>query len=108
MDPVGPMVAEHAQARFCSAAYRKESQRLAPYEQLARIVVGRRAELGLTQQELANRVRTSHAAISRIERGRHGTSARMQRRLAAALEIDLVPGFEHSPAERPVPEIVAG
>ena len=63
-----------------------ESQGLAHYEQLARIVIIRRAELGPNQQELASRMATSHAAISRIERGQHPTSARTLRRLTAALE----------------------
>lgn len=106
---MGSPVAERAQARARgSAAYREESQRTAPYEQIARVVIGRRAELGLTQQELASRMGTSQAAISRIERGQHGTSGRMLARLAAALEIESMTGFEDSPAEKPVPEIVAG
>ena len=32
----------------------------------------------------------------------------MLRRLVAALKIDSMTGFEHSPAEKPVPDIVAG
>ncbi|MCW2976059.1 MAG: Helix-turn-helix domain [Actinomycetia bacterium] len=105
--PVGSSVAERAQAR-ARAAYREESQRTAPYEQLARVVIGRRAELGFTQQELAGRMGTSDAAIARIERGQRGTSGRMLGRLAAALEIDSRIGFEHSSAEQPVSEIFAG
>jgi ribosome-binding protein aMBF1 (putative translation factor) len=106
---VGSSVSERAQARARgSAAYREESQRTAPYEQLARGVIGRRAELGLTQQELASRMGTSQAAIARIERGQHGTSGRMLAQLAAALEIDSITGFGHSRAEKPRPEIVAG
>jgi transcriptional regulator with XRE-family HTH domain len=50
---------------------------------------------------------TSLAAISRIERGQHRASARMRRRLATALEIDSMTGFEHV-TEQPVREIVVG
>ncbi len=76
-----------------SAVYREELQRLAPYEGVARIVIARRQALGLTQQELANRVGTSHSVISRIESGQHPTSVTTLRRLAAAFETHLVVGF---------------
>ncbi len=76
-----------------SDAYREELRRLAPYEGLARIVIARRQALGLTQQELAERVGTSHSVISRIESGQHPTSVTTLRRLAAAFETHLVIGF---------------
>ncbi len=63
--------------------------------------------LGLTQQEVAERMGTSHSAISRIESGRHATSVETLQRLAAALEVRFVFGFESGPAERPVRELVA-
>jgi DNA-binding XRE family transcriptional regulator len=56
-----------------SARTRAEQERLAPYEQIARLIIKRRTELGLTQQELAKRMGTSHTAISRIESGQHPT-----------------------------------
>lgn len=73
--------------------YRAELERLAPYEALARIVIRRRGQLGLSQAELAERVGTSHSAISRIESGRHPTTVQTLRRLAAALDTHLVVGF---------------
>jgi ribosome-binding protein aMBF1 (putative translation factor) len=76
-----------------SSGYREELQRLAPYEGLARIVIARRQALGLTQQELAERVGTSHSVISRIESGQQPTSVTTLRRLAAAFETHLVIGF---------------
>jgi transcriptional regulator with XRE-family HTH domain len=51
--------------------------------QLARIVIRRRMELDLTQEELAVRRGTSHSAISRIESGQQGTSVQTLQRLAA-------------------------
>lgn len=78
-------------------AYRDEAARLAPYEALARFVIRRRSELGLTQAQLAKRMGTSHSAISRIESGQHATSVDTLRRLAGALETHLVVGFHDHP-----------
>jgi transcriptional regulator with XRE-family HTH domain len=85
---------------------REARARLAPYEQLARIVIRRRMELGLTQEQLAERMGTSHSAISRIESGQHSTSVQTLQRLADALEMRFVMGFEHGPADKPVRELV--
>ena len=74
--------------------FRAERQRLAQFEDVARFVVLRRGELGLSQRELADRMGTSHSAISRIESGQHSTSVRTLGRLAEALEARLVFGFE--------------
>ncbi|HLF00103.1 MAG TPA: helix-turn-helix transcriptional regulator [Gaiellaceae bacterium] len=105
--PIGSTLAERASGRARrSAAYREAQARLEPYEQLARIVIRRRMELGLTQEELAARMGTSHSAISRIEGGQHSTSVQTLQRLAAALEMRFVMGFEHGPAEKPVRELV--
>jgi ribosome-binding protein aMBF1 (putative translation factor) len=90
-----------------SAAYREELRRLAPYEGVARIVIARRQALGLTQQELAERVGTSHSVISRIESGQHPTSVTTLRRLAAAFETHLVVGFNDEPDALGDRELVA-
>ncbi len=106
-DPIGSAASDASGRRARrSAGYREARERLAPYEQLARIVVRRRMELGLTQEELAVRMGTSHSAISRIESGQHSTSVQTLQRLAAALEMRFVMGFEHGPAEKPVRELV--
>jgi ribosome-binding protein aMBF1 (putative translation factor) len=105
--PIGSTAGEASRRRARrSAGYRETRERLAPYEQLARIVIRRRMELGLTQEELASRMRTSHSAISRIESGQHSTSVQTLQRLATALEMRFVMGFEHGPAEKPVRELV--
>lgn len=83
-----------------SKAYRDEMERLAPYERLARIVIARRAALELSQKELADRMGTSHSAISRIEGGQHPTSVETLRRLATALETNLVVGFSDAEPEQ--------
>ena len=89
-----------------SAEYRAAQERLAPYEAIARFVIQRRAELGLTQEQLAERMGTSHSAISRIESGQHRTSVATLQRLAEALEARFVLGFESGPRAQPVRELV--
>jgi ribosome-binding protein aMBF1 (putative translation factor) len=105
-------VRDHASASLKGAsrseAYRTEQERLAPYEELARLVIKHRAALGLSQEELADRMGTSYSAVSRIESGRHRTSVETLRRLAHALDLRLVVGFESGPPERPTRELVTG
>ena len=106
--PVGTAVTEASARRARrSAAYRAEQDRLAQFEELARLVIRHRAALGISQQELARRVGTSHSAISRIESGRHKTSVETLQRLAHALGLRLVLGFESGPRERPTRELVS-
>jgi transcriptional regulator with XRE-family HTH domain len=90
-----------------SSEYRAAQERLAPYEAIARFVIQRRADLGLTQEQLAERMGTSHSAISRIESGQHRTSVATLQRLAQALEVRFVMGFESGPPDRPVRELVS-
>jgi len=90
-----------------SPAYRAEQRRLAQFEEIARLVIKHRAARGLTQQELAERVGTSHSAISRIESGRHKTSVDTLQRIAEALSVRLVLGFESGPTDHPHRELVS-
>lgn len=83
-----------------SAEYRAEVARLAPFEQIARMVISRRVELGMTQELLAERMETSASTISRIESGQHVTSVTTLERLAAALEVKLLVGFETEAGDR--------
>ena len=106
-NPIGKTAAAAQRRRQHDAAYRAAQDRLAPYEGIARLVVLRRAELGLTQDELARRMGTSHSAISRIESGQHRTSLATLERLAHALEVRFVMGFETGPRNAPVRELVS-
>lgn len=90
-----------------SAGYRAAQEQLTPYEAIARFVIQRRAELGLTQEQLAERMGTSHSAISRIESGQHRTSVATLERLADALDAKLVMSFETGPHEAPARELVS-
>ena len=106
--PIGTPAADASRRRGrrdpeCRAA----QECLAPYEKVARFLIMRRAELGLTQEQLAVRMGTSHSAISRIESGQHRTSVATLERLAQALEVRFVMGFETGPRESPVRELVS-
>lgn len=91
-----------------SAVYRAELKRLAPYERIARLVIGHRGERGWSQKQLAERMGTSHSVISRIESGQHGVSVETLRRLAEAFDTRLVVGFsDEEPAELDADEVVA-
>lgn len=95
--------ARHRRAKR-NPEYRAEEARLAPFERVARLVIGRRIELGITQEQLAERMDTSASTISRIESGQHVASVTTLERLAAALEVKLLVGFETEAGDR---ELVA-
>lgn len=95
------------QHRRHDAAHGTAQERLAPFEVIARFVIMRRAELGLTQEQLAERMGTSNSAISRLESGRHRTSVATLERLAHALDLRFVMGFETGPCEAPLRELVS-
>lgn len=105
--PIGTSVADHMeQDRERSTRYREAQERLRPFEEIARVVIMRRAHLGLTQQELAERMRTTKSVISRIESGQHRTSTDTLRRIAEALDGHALIGFEFEPNSAAEPELV--
>ena len=105
--PIGtPAVAAQHRRRH-DPAYEAAQAGLAPYEGIARLVILQRSKLGLTQSELARRMGTSHSAISRLESGQHRTSLATLERLARALEVRFVLGFETGPRNAPVRELVS-
>jgi ribosome-binding protein aMBF1 (putative translation factor) len=103
--PIGTSVAEDISTSLEDAEIRSEHERLAPFEALARLVIMRRAALGLSQEELAQRMSTTASAISRIESGTHATNARTLMRLAHALDARAILGFEYGPREKPKREL---
>lgn len=105
--PIGSSVEEHiGKRRARSTKYRETQDRLRPFEEIARVVIMRRAQLGLTQQELAERMSTTKSVISRIESGQHRTSTDTLRRLAEALDGHAVIGFEFDSDQRVQPDLV--
>ena len=107
VSPIGKSVADDIEESLEDPEFRAEYERLAPYEELARIVIMRRAALGLTQAELAARMGTTASAISRVESGQHATSPQTLKKLADAFGARAVLGFEFGPATRPERELVA-
>lgn len=97
--PIGKTVTEGADRRAArSRAYQKERDRTRSWARIAKLVIHRRTVMGMTQQALADRAGTSYSAISRLEGGRHATHIDTLRRVFAALEADLLIGYEaHSP-----------
>ncbi|MGH2844987.1 MAG: helix-turn-helix domain-containing protein [Thermoleophilaceae bacterium] len=79
---------------------------MAGFEQLARIVIMRRAELGLTQEELARRMGGTVSTVSRIEGGQHPTSITTLKRVAEALGGRALIGLDFGTAKRPKRELV--
>lgn len=93
--PVGQTATDASRRRAKrSAAYRAEQARLAPYEDVARMIIRLRMDHGLTQESLAERVGTSKTAISRLESGRHAPTAETLRKIAGAFGGHLLIGLE--------------
>ncbi len=80
--------------RSADRVYQRERARLDLFEAIAREVILRRGELGLTQKKLAERVGTSHSAISRLESGQHRASIATLERVGEALGLRLVVSLE--------------
>ncbi|MGH2411652.1 MAG: helix-turn-helix domain-containing protein [Chloroflexota bacterium] len=74
--------------------YRTQREDRAPYREIAWMLIKYRMNHKLTQQQLAERVGTSFSRISRIESGRQKTDLDTLLRIARALDLKLVLGFE--------------
>jgi ribosome-binding protein aMBF1 (putative translation factor) len=95
ISPIGQSVADWiAEREAQDPELKKERERNRPRRELARLVMIRRTELGISQEELADRMDTSVAVISRLERGRQNFSMATLQRLAPALDTKLVFTFE--------------
>jgi ribosome-binding protein aMBF1 (putative translation factor) len=107
VSPIGTSVDDHvSKQRALSTTFRETQERLRPFEEIARMVIMRRAQLGLTQQELAERMSTTKSVISRIESGQHRSGTDTLRRLAEALDGHAVIGFEFDTDAAPRPDLV--
>jgi ribosome-binding protein aMBF1 (putative translation factor) len=105
--PAGTSHREARQRRRTNPEYSRIEASISAYEQLARIIIRHRMALGLTQEQLALKVGTSNTAISRLESGRHPTKPETLSRIAAAMEMRFVMGFESGPEDDPVRELVS-
>lgn len=108
-NPVGS-TADEASARRAkqSPEYRAQQEALAGCREIAWLLIKFRMDRGLSQQQLADLVGTSNSQISRIESGRHRTNLDTLTRIAHALDLRLVLGFESSSsAGKPTRDLVA-
>lgn len=105
--PAGTSHSDARRRRRANPEYARIESSLAPYEQVARIIIRHRMALGITQEQLAKKVGTSNTAISRLESGRHPTKPETLSRIAAALGMRFVMGFESGPEDNPVRELVS-
>jgi DNA-binding XRE family transcriptional regulator len=95
VSPVGRSAYEDAEERAQrSPAYRRLREMTAPFQEIAWQLIKYRMDHGLTQEDLAARVGTSHSQISRIESGRHATSMTTLVRIADALGLDVEVNFK--------------
>ena len=69
--------------------FRKEYEALGPEFQLIESIIRRRMELKLSQEELAAKIGTGQAAISRLERGEANPTLASLADVAKALDADL-------------------
>ncbi len=75
--------------------YRKEYAALGDEFELARLMIQARARAGLTQAQVAKRMRTSQSVIARLEGGRAKPSMNTLRRFARATGARLAIGFRY-------------
>jgi ribosome-binding protein aMBF1 (putative translation factor) len=75
-------------------AYRQAYEALEPEFAFAQAFIGARATAGLTQEQLAQRMGTTHAAIVRLESGCTRPSTKTLERLATATGTRLRITFE--------------
>ena len=67
-----------------NAAYLEAYERLGPEFELARALVEARTRAGITQAELAARMKTTQSAVARLESGRVPPSTRTLEKVARA------------------------
>jgi ribosome-binding protein aMBF1 (putative translation factor) len=93
--PIGSTITESIEeSERLNPEYAAERARNKHLREFAKLVLIRRTELGLNQEALAKRMGTSHSVISRLESGRHNFSMVTLKRLAKALDMKLIYGFE--------------
>jgi ribosome-binding protein aMBF1 (putative translation factor) len=103
--PIGIAFEEESSRRAArNPAYREQQTERAGYREVAWLLIKYRMDKGLSQQQLSEMVGTSHSQISRIESGRHRTNLDTLQRIAKALDLTVVIGFEgkdqHGPTKR--------
>ena len=81
-------------------SYREAYAEQEPEFELARALIEARARAGLTQQQLAARMKTTQSVIARLESGRAQPSTQTLQRIAEATGMRLRISFVPAPVER--------
>lgn len=68
---------------------KKAYEELGPEFALIRLLIKKRTERGLTQEELAKEIGTKQSAISRLESGKYNPTLQFLAKIAKALDADL-------------------
>ena len=74
--------------------YRKAHEALKPEFEITRALIEARAKAGLTQEQLAGRMKTTQSVVARLESGRASPSTQTLERVAAATGTRLKITFE--------------
>ena len=74
--------------------YRKAHEVLEPEFEFARALIEARVKAGITQEQLARRMKTTQSVVARLESGRTRTSTQTLERVAAATGTRLKITFE--------------
>lgn len=86
----------HSEMMETDPAYRAEYEALGPEFEMARALIEARSEAGLTQEEVARRMGTKQALVSRLESGRLHPTTRTLERFARATGTRLRIRFERT------------
>jgi DNA-binding XRE family transcriptional regulator len=109
VSPIGTAVsAEIARKVAEDPEYRALHERYAESRQIAWLFIRYRMDHDLTREQLAKRAGTTVGQIARIENGRSKTSLDTLMKIAHALDLKLLIGFEENGGKkRENPELVA-
>jgi len=109
VSPIGTAVADDIAQKIAEdPEYRALHERYAESRQIAWLFIRYRMDHELTREELANRAGTAVGQIARIENGRSKTSLDTLMKIAHALDLKLLIGFEENGGtKRDKPELVA-
>lgn len=86
---LGSLDAYHEERMQSDAEYREAYEELALQREIAKAVSEARRKQHLSQQELANRAKTTQAVISRIENGNVDIGVRLLQRIAHVLNFSV-------------------
>jgi ribosome-binding protein aMBF1 (putative translation factor) len=71
-------------------AIQKAYKQLGPEFSLVEMIIDQRLKQGITQQQLAKKIGSKQPVISRLEQGTYNPSVKFLKRVAAALNAELV------------------